>query len=297
MNSARRTIRQPAPLYLCNITNKMTTIKSAQTGTGRRLFRRILKILLIAHLLYLIPIGYSLASYYFTDDGTAWWERSRSRSSQAPDPLLVKDAVIQVYTARASRWRGALGVHTWIAVKPTSAEQFTRMEVFGFNLRRYGKAVSINQRSPDRYWFGNTPLLLRDIRGGHEVDDMIARLYKAAESYPYNDVYRLWPGPNSNTFIAWLAAAVPELRLELPVTAIGKDYLPGGALFARTPSDTGMQFSLGGVYGFLFAREEGIEVNLLGFSAGIDLSPSAIKLPGIGRIGNRDFKSLYPEIN
>ncbi|WP_295506964.1 hypothetical protein [Accumulibacter sp.] len=33
------------------------------------------------------------------------------------------------------------------------------------------------------------------------------------------------------------------------------------------------------------AAEEGVELNLLGLSAGIDLSPPAIKLPGLGRLG------------
>ena len=160
-----------------------------------------------------------------------------------------------------------------------------------FHLRRYGNTVSLNQRSPDSYWFGGTPTLLREIRGGKEVDNMIDRLYSAAENYPYDKQYRVWPGPNSNTFVAWLGRALPELELELPATAIGKDYLPGGALFARTPSNTGVQFSLGGAFGLLVGVEEGVEVNLLGFSAGIDLQPPAIKLPGIGRIGVSDFKS------
>lgn len=272
-------------------TNEMKTKQPTRIRNTKRFFRRAIKVLLVAQLIYLVPVGYSLASYLFTDDGKAWWERSRARSGQAPDPTIVKDAVIQVYAARAARWRGALGVHTWVAVKPVNADYYTRMEVFGFNVRRYGNSVSINQRSPDSYWFGSTPLLLRDIRGGEDVEEMINRLYEAVDLYPYDNRYRLWPGPNSNTFVAWLGRAVPELRLELPVTAMGKDYLPSGKLIASTPSGTGIQFSVGGIFGFLFSREEGFEVNLLGFSAGIDLSPAAIKLPGIGRIGIRDLKS------
>ncbi|MCB1967833.1 MAG: DUF3750 domain-containing protein, partial [Candidatus Accumulibacter sp.] len=67
--------------------------------------------------------------------------------------------------------------------------------------------------------------------------------------------------------------------------AIGKDYLPEAALFASAPSGGGFQFSLLGLLGVTIAAEEGVELNLLGLSAGIDLSPPAIKLPGLGRLG------------
>lgn len=250
--------------------------------------------LTLALIVYLLPIGFSVASYHVLgNEGKGWWEAERTSADQAPDPAQNKDAIIQVYAARTARWRGTLGVHTWIAVKPQNAASYTRIEVFGFHLRRYGNTVSLNQRSPDTYWFGNTPTLLREIRGGGEVDDMIERLYEAAENYPYDKHYRLWPGPNSNTFIAWLGRSLPELKLELPATAIGKDFLPGGALFARTPSNTGVQFSLGGAFGLLVGVEEGVEVNLLGFSAGIDFLFPAVKLPGVGRIGVSDFKSTH----
>lgn len=110
-----------------------------------------IKLLAVAHLLYLLPIGFSLANYLLHNEGKAWWEGSRASRGQAPDPAKYKKAVIQVYAARATRWRGALGVHTWIAVKPANAARYTRIEVFGFNLRRYGNTVSVVQRAPDNY--------------------------------------------------------------------------------------------------------------------------------------------------
>jgi hypothetical protein len=35
----------------------------------------------------------------------------------------------------------------------------------------------------------------------------------------------------------------------------------------------------------MLALEEGLEVNLLGLTFGLDINPPALKLPGIGRIG------------
>ena len=47
---------------------------------------------------------------------------------------------------------------------------------------------------------------------------------------------------------AWIARAVPELELDLPATAIGKDYL-GSSIVGAAPSGSGVQLSLGGVLG------------------------------------------------
>jgi hypothetical protein len=54
---------------------------------------------------------------------------------------------------------------------------------------------------------------------------------------------------------------------------------------AAAPSGTGYQLSVHGVFGILGAWEEGIELNLLGLSFGIDFNSPAVRLPGIGRIG------------
>ncbi|WP_295507047.1 DUF3750 domain-containing protein [Accumulibacter sp.] len=68
--------------------------------------------------------------------------------------------------------------------------------------------------------------MIRQLRGGAEVDALIKRLHAAARAYPHNHEYRLWPGPNSNTFVAYLGRAVPALRLDLPPTAIGRTTCP-----------------------------------------------------------------------
>ena len=77
---------------------------------------------------------------------------------------------------------------------------------------------------------------------------------------------------------------VPELRVDLPAHAIGKDYL-GAHVFARPPSGTGAQASIFGVLGLLAAPEEGLEVNVLGLTFGLDPSDLALKLPLVGSIG------------
>jgi hypothetical protein len=82
-----------------------------------------------------------------------------------------------------------------------------------------------------------------------------------------------------------VARAAPELRLDLPPTAIGKDYLGGDVFAASMPSGTGVQVSLWGLLGIAAAREEGLEINIAGLTFGIDPLGFAVKLPGIGRVG------------
>ncbi len=216
--------------------------------------------------------------------GKAWWEASRDSAGLAPEPTVVHDAVAQVYAARAFSWRGAFGVHTWISVKPTGAAHFTVYHVVGWRVRRGGSGIVIKRDVPDRLWYGAVPEVLADIRGPG-VDEVIAKIDAAARSYPYDDRYTVWPGPNSNTFTAWIARRVPELKLDLPPTAIGKDWLGPDGPVARAPSGTGYQLSLFGLAGVLLGAEEGLEVNVAGLNFGLDPFDLAIRLPGIGRIG------------
>ena len=46
-----------------------------------------------------------------------------------------------------------------------------------------------------------------------------------------------------------------------------------------------MQLGIGGLAGLTVAWIEGLEVNVLGLVAGLDLRRPALKLPGFGRIG------------
>jgi hypothetical protein len=191
---------------------------------------------------------------------------------------------VQVYAAPAVSWRGYFAVHTWIVLKPAHAPKYTRYEVVGFGVANGAPAVWVDRMGPDNYWFGARPQIILD-RRGPDVDAIIGKIRAAVEAYPYPHEYRAWPGPNSNTFIAWIARSVPELRLGLPSNAIGKDFLPGGAMFAPAPSVTGVQISLFGIAGVLIAAKEGFELNLLGLNLGIDFLSPALKFPALGRVG------------
>ena len=233
--------------------------------------------------LFLLPV---LVSGCLADgrDGVPWYEARRDPTGLAPDSTTTQEAVVQVYAARAVSWRGVFSVHTWIAVKPTGAPRYTRYEVLGFGVANGAPAIRVDRMGPDNYWFGARPQIILD-RRGPGVDTMIAKIRGAVADYPYAHDYRAWPGPNSNTFTAFIAREVPELGLDLPSNAIGKDFLPGGALVAAAPSGSGFQVSLYGLAGILLALSEGLELNILGLNIGIDAAVPAVKLPAIGRLG------------
>jgi len=241
--------------------------------------RRVTFALLLAYL----PLSLGYLTFSGQLGAADWRTASREPAGLAPDPAKTPEAVVQVYAARAVGWRGWFGVHTWVAVKPANAGEFTVHEVVGWRLRRAGTAVVARNRPADAYWYGNRPELLGDIRGPG-VDAIIERIEKAVNEYPYPARYHVWPGPNSNTFTAWILRRVPELRVDLPPTAIGKDYL-GWRSVNTTPSGTGGQASLFGMVGVAAGIEEGLEVNVLGLNFGIDPKSLSLKLPVVGRLG------------
>ena len=216
--------------------------------------------------------------------GSDWRTASRAPANLAPDPIENKQAIVQVYAARAFSWRGAFGVHTWIAVKPTDARRYTVYHILGWRTRYSGNGLAIGHDRPDRHWFGAAPEVLVHLEGDG-VDGIIERIDEAARRYPYAREYGLWPGPNSNTFTSWVARQVPELELDLPPTAIGKDYLGHDTFFDTAVSGTGYQASLFGLIGVTLALEEGLEINLAGLTFGIDPNDLNLKLPGVGRVG------------
>jgi uncharacterized protein DUF3750 len=201
-------------------------------------------------------------------------------ASAAAQDASTHEPVVRVYGARTMGAKGLFGVHTWVAVKARNTVEWTVYEVIGWRLRWTDSALVIRNRAPD-HWFHSKGELYAEKRGAG-VDELIGRIDKAAHDYPYAKSYTLWPGPNSNTFTAWIARAVPELEVDLPATAIGKDYM-GGTMISTAPSGKGFQFSMRGLLGVAASSVDGVELNILGLNFGV--GPSGVKLPMVGRIG------------
>ncbi len=218
-----------------------------------------------------------------------WRTATRDSSGIAPSAATDPEAIVLVYAARTFKWRGAFAVHSWISAKPKDSAEWTVYQVVGWRKWRGLPVVSREVDLPDRYWYGQKPELLGQVVG-EAAEKAIVAIDSATARFPWPGDYRMWPGPNSNTFVSWVAREVPELQANLPVSAIGKDYLGPGRYLAPAPSNTGYQFSLGGLLGLTIAKTEGIEINFLGTGFGIDFMRPALKLPGIGRVGKTPVK-------
>lgn len=210
-----------------------------------------------------------------------WRTASRHSAGLAPPASTTHEAVVQIYAARAFSWRGVFAVHTWISIKPEGAPEYTTYEVMGWHVFRGGNSLQIHNGGADRYWFGAKPEVLADVRG-KAAAQAIKDIEKAVAEYPWPDSYRTWPGPNSNTFTAFVTRRVPALKVNLPPTAIGKDYMGDATIVGRAPSGSGVQLSLWGIAGILVAPEEGLEFNLLGLSFGLNPLNLSLRLPGVG---------------
>ena len=57
---------------------------------------------------------------------------------------------------------------------------------------------------------------------GEEANRIHAAL-TSPQDYPYRETYHYWPGPNSNTYVAWILRKA-GIQFGLPTGAIGKDY-------------------------------------------------------------------------
>lgn len=152
-----------------------------------------------------------------------WHTASRESAGIAPDPAVTSEAVLHIYGADAWSWRGWFAIHTWIAAKRTGDSEYTVYDVIGWRGRYGSQVLGITQDIPDRHWYGAKPRLLKAHRG-EGVEALIDAVDKAARDYPWKDTYKVFPGPNSNTFTAWVVMQVPELELDLPFSAIGSGY-------------------------------------------------------------------------
>lgn len=233
-------------------------------------------------LLLLAPIGVSAASYLLSERASAnWYAADRSSAGVLPDAARHPDAAVRIYAARTVRWRGIVAVHSWIVFKDKGAPRYSR-----YDYTAWGEPIRVNGFVADGRWFGQAPeeVFRAD---GEQATLLIPKIKAAIESYKYRNLgdYRAWPGPNSNTFVAAIIDAVPEMQAVLPPTAIGKDFPYDGAWFGWTPSGTGLRATLGGYLGVTVGWLEGVELNVLGAVLGIDIRRPAIKIPGIGRVG------------
>jgi hypothetical protein len=231
--------------------------------------------------LFLTPLALHAVWWLSRDDGLAWNEANWASAHLLAPARSEPRAMVLVYAARTGRWKGIFAHHSWVVIKENGAASYTR-----FDMVAWGRPVKIDNWAPDARWYGHRPALVGRVVGPAAAA-LIPKIRAAVANYPFNRVggYAVWPGPNSNSFVAYVLAAIPEAAIALPPTAIGKDWHAQALFVGLAPSQTGVVVSIAGVLGVTIAWVEGIEINVLGLVTGIDLRRPALKIPGFGRIG------------
>jgi hypothetical protein len=236
--------------------------------------------LLLIFIIFFAPIMLRAAQFSVSDLPRSWRDADWSSTGTLPRAADYKPARVLVYTAQTGSWKGVFSIHSWVVMKRANARAWTRYDVVG-----WGNPVRSDGWPADGRWYGNMPAVLADI-SGEAAEKIIPKIEAAVKDYQYRNAgdYRVWPGPNSNSFTAAILRNVPDLGVMLPSNAVGRDFRD--RFYAGvSDSRTGLEINLWGYAGAKIGWVEGLEINLLGLVAGLDVRHPAIKLPGFGRIG------------
>lgn len=255
----------------------MTTDATTLAGPPRRPRRK--RFMLAFLIIFLLPVFVGASALAYRGGPTHWGDWDRTVTSHLPPAAQHPDARILVMSGRTHGWKGVIAVHSWIVIKGENERAWRRYDVAG-----WGSPVRLNWWPPD-LWFGEYGQVVVDI-SGPQAQALIPRVDAAIRNYHYSHEgdYRIWPGPNSNTFVATILRAIPEVEAQLPPNAIGRDFRPWPYI-GLTDSHTGVEASLWGLLGVKLGWVEGVELNVLGLVAGLDLRDPGIKIPSFGHIG------------
>jgi hypothetical protein len=252
--------------------------------------RRRTRLLIVFIAALLLPIAARAAIFAFEDHPMSWRDADWSSVRALPPATEHADARVLVLSGRTGGWKGVIATHSWIVFKPAHATSWTRYDVVG-----WGNPVRMNGWAPDARWYGTPPSVIADVRG-EAAEALIPRIDAAVKEYRWRNAgdYRIWPGPNSNSFVAAVLRNVPEMRAVLPANAVGRDYRPG-FYAGLSDSGTGVELNLWGYAGLKLGWIEGFEINFMSLVIGLDFRNLAIKLPGFGRIGFSSLPLLAPQ--
>jgi hypothetical protein len=246
-----------------------------------KIVRYLVKTMKWLMILFIVPALAAMGWWAVQEHPGSWRNADWSSSGILPTAANESDAVIHILSARTGGIKGALSQHSWIVLKRADATSYDRYDKVG-----WGQPVRRNAYAADGKWYSNTPMILQTIRG-RQAEAMIPKIEAAINAYPYSQRggYTIWPGPNSNSFVAHVLRQVPELGIVLPPNAVGRDYLANGAFVHVWKDYSDIQFSLFGLAGVSVGKRSGLELNFLGLVTGLDVFHPALKLPGFGRIG------------
>lgn len=244
----------------------------------------LIKRLLLTILIVFIAPALAAAGWWVAGERpTSWREADWTSAEILPPAETLPEPAIYVMAARTGGLKGAFATHSWIVTKAEGAAAYDRYDKVG-----WGRPIRKNAYAADARWYSNQPVIVGSIHG-EDARALIPKVEQAIEDYPHQGSrgpggYQIYPGPNSNSFVAHVLRNVPELDIVLPPNAVGRDYLAGGRFLAIDRDWRNIHATLYGLLGFSAGARSGFEVHFMGLVAGIDFERFGIKVPAFGLV-------------
>lgn len=227
---------------------------------------------------YLLPAALAALLWWTGEHPVSWRQADWSSAALLPAASASDEAALYILAARTGGLKGALADHSWIVIKDKGASAYDRWDKVG-----WGTPIRRNSRPADGRWYSNDPRVVTRITGAR-AEALIPGVRAAIAAYPYAERggYNIFPGPNSNTFVAHVMRAVPGIDATLPAAAVGRDYPSEGRFLSIDLDRRELRLSLWGYAGLVAGWKSGLEVNFLGLVAGLDPLRLAVTVPAFG---------------
>ena len=129
------------------------------------------------------------------------------------------ELVVQLRCAKVPQ-APAIADHCWFAEFDQEGRRWHRWEVMRYPAGPWGH-VQRDVMAPDAGCGAGASWVLREFRGPRA--ERLRDVLHEPRRYPFRDRYRYWPGPNSNTYVAWVFREA-DIAASLPGTAYGRGY-------------------------------------------------------------------------
>lgn len=187
--------------------------------------------------------------------------------------------VVAFKSARLPSWMAwyvASAEHGWFDVRNESG--WSRVEILGRSTGVLVTPIDDDEARSDVRFIDRQAHVV-NLYEGEAARVMGEQILAKAKLFPHDQNYEPFPGPNSNTFIAWMSHEVSGLWLEQYGTAVGKDYpMNGWVKFGVTTTRTGLELETP-FLGVQAGLVEGIELHLACLTFGVGIWPPRLKLP------------------
>lgn len=187
--------------------------------------------------------------------------------------IVVKDVDIPSKEPRLAHF----ATHSYVDYRERVGSQWYRVEVPNPKKGAMIKQISSFEAYSKRRW-GERVRILSQSEGKSNPD--FARDIRAFELGYDDSIYKAYPGPNSNTFIEKMIREVDGVNAILDHNAIGKEH---GFYAGKTTGGTGLKLQTP-ILGVALGLKEGVEVSMLGFSAGVSIYPPSVRIPFLPKI-------------